>query len=317
MQVHGFHHVTAVTARIRDNLGFYTGVLGLRLVKRTVNQDDTSAYHLFYADARGNPGTDLTFFDFDLPPARRGTRSIVRTGFRVRDTETLEWWAERLRRHGAQEVRLEQRDQRAALDFEDPEGQRLSLVEDGGQGPDPDPWRESPVPPERQLRGLGPMMVSVAALDDTELFLVKVLGMERRRRYEMPAEGNTPVHVFGMAGEGPHAELHVAVQPDLPPARLGAGGVHHLALRTPSDEEHTAWVDRMRELGIPNSGRVDRYYFRSLYFRDPSGILFEIATDGPGFHVDEPVEELGGKLVLPPFLEHRRKEIERGLEPLD
>lgn len=317
MQPFGFHHVTAISARIRENRNFYTDVLGLRLVKRTVNQDDTSAYHLFYADGRGNPGTDLTFFDFDVPPARRGTRSIVRTGFRVTDADALHWWSARLRNRGVSDLRLEHRDGRAVLDFEDPEGQRLSLVEDRGEGPAFVPWESSPVPPEHQLRGLGPLTLSVPALDDTELFLTKVLGMERRRRYEVAQEEHAPVHVFGMAGEGAHSELHVAVEPHLPPARMGAGGVHHLALRTPSEEDHAAWVDRLRELGVPNSGRVDRYYFRSLYFRDPSGILFEIATDGPGFHVDEPVEALGENLVLPPFLEPRREEIEAELEPLD
>ena len=317
MQLNGFHHVTAITAQIRANLEFYTKVLGLRLVKLTVNQDDTRAYHLFYADGHGSPGTDLTFFDFDLPPARRGTRSIARTGFRVRDGAALEWWASRLRDHDVEVQGPQTRDGSGVLDFEDPEGQRLTLVEDHGLGPDPQPWEEGPVPAQLQLRGLGPLTLSVSALDDTELFLTKVLGMERRRRYESPLEAEAPVHVFGMAGEGPHAEVHVAVQPELPPGRLGAGGVHHLALRTPTDDDLMAWVERLQELGIPNSGRVDRYYFRSLYFRDPAGILFEIATDGPGFDVDEAPDALGAQLVLPPFLEPRRQEIEAGLKPLD
>lgn len=314
MQLAGFHHLTAVTADARRNYRFYTAVLGLRLVKRTVNQDDVSAYHLFYADAVGTPGTDLTFFEWAMPRERRGTRSIVRTGLRVASEDALAWWHEGLAAEGVRLSEPEERDGRMELRFEDPEGQRLALVVDGGAGDPPVPWAESPVPPEHQIRGLGPVEISVPDLEPTDLVLRRVLGMRPVRRYGTDAR---PVHVYAMGGAepGPHAELHVAVEPTLPVARQGAGGVHHVAFRV-ADGDYEAWVARLRELGLPNSGPVDRFYFRSLYFREPGGVLFELATDGPGFAVDEPVETLGSSLALPPFLEPQRAAIEAGLRPL-
>jgi glyoxalase family protein len=314
MDLTGIHHLTAISARIGDNLRFYTRVLGLRLVKRSVNQDDVSAYHLFYADGAGSPGTDVTFFDWPAPPERRGTHSIVRTSLRVSGRDALEWWAAHLAEHGVRAEEPGERDGRLVLDFEDPEGQRLSLVEDGGAGDAPVPWDRSPVPAERQLRGLGPIHLSVPSINDTAAVLTGVLNMREARRYSLAEAAH--VHVFEMGQGGPHAELHVAVQPELPPARQGAGGVHHVALRTPDEEQYHAWAARLNELGIPNSGEIDRFYFRSLYFREPNGILFEIATDGPGFAVDEDPATLGEELALPPFLEPQRRRIEAQLKPL-
>lgn len=317
MDLLGFHHLTAISARIRENHRFYTGVLGMRLVKRSVNQDDVSAYHLFYSDRVGTPGNDLTFFDWPAPPEVRGTRSIVRTGLRVAGTEALSWWADRLEAHGAPRCEIAERDGRATLDFEDPEGQRLSLVDDGGAGRDPVPWEGSPVPPRFQVRGLGPVVLSVPSVTGTARLLTGVLDMREVREYSAPEAGLPRVHVFAMGDGGPGAELHVAVQPNAPMARQGAGGVHHVAFRTPDEAEYHAWTDRLGRSGVPHSGEIDRFWFRSLYFREPNGILFEIATDGPGFTVDEDVETLGEKVVLPPFLEDRREEIVRGLEPID
>lgn len=317
MELLGIHHVTAVSARIRDSHRFYTQVMGLRLVKRSVNQDDVRAYHLFYADAVGTPGTDVTFFDWDMPRERRGTRSIARTGLRVGGLDALEWWRGWLREHGAAVGEVVERDGRAVLDFEDPEGLRFFLVDDGGRGPASVPWERSRVPVPFQIRGLGPVVLSVPDLRPTDWVLQKVLGMRPVRQYPHPDDPRHAVHVYEMGPGGPAAELHVAVQPDLPPARLGAGGVHHVALRTPSDEEHRAWLERLVSFGIPNSGLVDRYWFRSLYFREPNGILFEIATDGPGFAVDEDPEHLGERLVLPPFLEPYREDIVAHLRPID
>jgi glyoxalase family protein len=313
MDLTGIHHLTAISARIGENLRFYTQLLGMRLVKRSVNQDDVSAYHLFYADAVGTPGTDLTFFDWPAPPERRGTHSIVRTCLRVTGAASLEWWAARLREHGVPATPSE-RDGRLVMDFEDAEGQRLCLVDDGGAGDAPQPWSRSPVPAEHQLRGLGPIHLSVPRIDPTARVLVDVLNMRPAREYMLPQGGH--VHVFEMGGGGPHAELHVVVQPELRPARQGAGGVHHVALRTPDEAQYHAWKARLDELGMPNSGPVDRYYFRSLYFREPNGILFEIATDGPGFAVDEDAATLGEQLALPPFLEPHRARIEQNLKPL-
>jgi glyoxalase family protein len=316
MDLTGIHHLTAISAKIRENHRFYTQVLGMRLVKRSVNQDDVSAYHLFYADGKGSPGTDLTFFDWPVPPERRGTHSITRAHLRVSGGDTLEWWARRLREQGVQARDVAERDGRAVLDFEDPEGQRLSLIDDGGAGFEPVPWERSPVPPECQVRGLGPIVISVPSITQTERVLTNALNMRHVRDYAHDA-AQPNVHVFEMGEGGPHAELHVAVQPDLPVARQGAGGVHHVAFRTPTEEEYHAWTRRLNELGIPNSGEIDRYWFRSLYFREPNGILFEIATDGPGFAVDEDAATLGEKVVLPPFLEAHRAAIVANLKPID
>ncbi len=318
----GIHHLTAVSARIRENYAFYTTVLGMRLVKRSVNQDDVTAYHLFYADAVGTPGTDLTFFDWPVPREGRGTHAVVRTGLRVADEEALAWWDDHLRKAGLP-LAPERRESggRPTLLFEDPEGQRLSLVVDGGTGDEPVPWEASPVPAAHQIRGLGPITLSVRHPGPTAEVLEGVLGMRREEVFRSPdsvGSGRTVQVERWVMGEGggPHAEILLAAEPHLDPVRSGAGGVHHVAFRVP-DLDYTAWADRLNELRIPNSGMVDRYYFRSLYFREPGGILFELASDGPGFGVDEPVETLGEEVALPPFLESRREEIVSNLRPLD
>jgi len=310
LNLSGIHHLTAVTADARENHRFYTQLLGMRLVKRTVNQDDTSAYHLFYGDAAATPGTDITFFDWDVPRERRGKHSISRTALRVRGEEALAYWRGRFKDLGVCSGEIIERDGRFWLDFEDPEGQRLSLVEDGGAGDPSVPWVKSPVPAEHQIRGLGPVTLSVPQLRSTEEVLTQVMNMRPVREYE-------GTHVFEMGSGGPHAELHVAVEPRLEMAHPGAGGVHHVAFRTPNVEQYLAWEKRLNQLGVRNSGQVDRYYFRSLYFREPNGILFEIATDGPGFGVDEDLETLGEKVALPPFLEPQREEIVGNLQPID
>ncbi len=190
----------------------------------------------------------------------------------------------------------------------------MVLVDDGGTGP-ASPWAKSAVPAEHQIRGLGPIVLNVQDLKRTEQVLTGAMNMRRVRDYAAP-DPAAQVHVFAMGEGGPAAELHVIENKDVPVARQGAGGVHHVAFRTPNDEQYHAWTQRLNELGIRNSGEIDRFYFRSLYFREPNGILFEIATDGPGFATDEPMETLGEKLALPPFLEPRRAEIEAGLKPI-
>lgn len=310
----GFHHLTAVTADAAANHRFYTGALGMRLVKKTVNQDDTSAYHLFYADGLASPGTDLTFFDWPAARERRGSGSVVRTGLRVPGRAALDWWAARLASAGVTHGGIVERDGRLTLDFEDPEGQRLSLVADPGTAPH-HPWLGSPVPRDYQVLGLGAIALSTARPDATDAVLCDVLGMVRTRSY---ADGGVETHVYAMAGGGESArELHLRAEPGLPGASPGAGGVHHVALRTPDDDTYRACAERLSDLGVRSSGPVDRFYFRSLYFREPGGVLFEIATDGPGFATDEPMDKLGETLALPPFLEGRRAEIEAGLKPLD
>jgi glyoxalase family protein len=316
MELTGIHHLTAISAAIRENHRFFTQTLGMRLVKRSVNQDDVSAYHLFYADAKGSPGTDLTFFDWRVPRERRGTRSIVQTSLRVKGEDSLKWWVERFDETRVSHKDIVERDGRLTLQFEDPEGQRLALVDDRGAGDPPVPWDRSPVPSEHQVRGLGPIVISIPTLGPTETLLTGVFNMRQVRDGPHPNNPGTSIHVFEMGTGGPHAELHVAVQPDLPAARQGAGGVHHVAFRTP-DKNYDAWAERLNEFGIPNSGKVDRFWFRSLYVREPNGVLFEIATDGPGFAVDEDPEKLGETVVLPPFLEAHRQQILSNLKPID
>ena len=315
LQLSGIHHLTAVSADAPGNRAFYTGVLGLRLVKKTVNQDDVSAYHLFYADKYASPGTDITFFDWPVERERRGTHSITRTGMRVSGEESLRWWKKHLADAGVKHGEIAERDGRLTLDFDDPEGQRLSLIDDGGVG-EAHPWERSPVPATHQVRGLGPITMSVPDLRPTDVILTKVMNMRAARDYPHPDSNRDRVHVYEMGEGGPAAELHVAVQPELAAAQPGAGGVHHVAFRTPNETEYDEWARRLSDLRIPNSGKIDRYYFRSLYFREPNGILFEIATDGPGFATDEPLETLGERLALPPFLEPKRASIEAGLKPL-
>ena len=317
MQLGGFHHVTAITADIRENYRFFTRVLGMRLVKRSVNQDDVSAYHLFYADGAGSPGTDVTFFDWNMPRERRGTHSLARTHLRVNGATSLEWWAQRLADEHVRSTGISERDGRATIDFEDAEGQRLSLVDDGGAGDDPVPWERSTVPEEHQIRGLGPVVMSVPEITRTAAILSDVMNMKLVREYSHPASSLDQVHVYQMGPGGPGAELHVAVQPDLPVARQGAGGVHHVAFRTPTYAEYDGWVATLGRMGVPNSGPIDRFYFRSLYFREPNGVLFEIATDEPGFAVDEDPATLGDHIALPPFLEPHRDRIVAGLKPIE
>ena len=315
MQLLGIHHLTAITADTSVNHDFYTRVLGLRLVKKTVNQDDVSAYHLFYADGKATPGSDITFFDWPMPREQRGTHSITRTGFRVTGESAVRWWAERLKKEGVVASEVHERDGRATIDFEDPEGQRLSISDDGGKG-EGHPWDRSPVPAECQIRGLGPITISVPDLSGTHEVLTQVMNMRPARQYPQPENPQHLVHVYEMGEGGAAAELRVAVQPFLAPGEQGAGGVHHVAFRVPDEEQYHAWTKRLREFRIPSSGEVDRFYFRSLYFREPNGILFELATDGPGFATDEPEETMGEKLSLPPFLEPRRRQIEANLKPL-
>lgn len=288
MELTGLHHVTAVTARASDNLKYYTETLGLRLVKKTVNQDDVSAYHLFYADADGRPGTEVTFFDWaDSPPNRAGTREIAQIGLRVANRDALSWWKDRI------DGRLTSIAGRDVVTFSDPEGQRLALF-DGGDDSD-----------AMGIQGLGPVTLVVEEAEPTAAILTGVMGFRVVAR-----EGSLVVFKSGVG------EVHVEERPDLRAARPGAGGVHHVAFRTPNAQEQLAWQSKLHAAGVATSGVIDRYYFKSLYFRVPSGILFEIATDGPGFAVDESPATMGQRLSLPPFLEPRRAAIEAGLRPL-
>jgi glyoxalase family protein len=308
----GMHHVSALTARIGRSHAFWTGIMGMRPLIRTVNQDAPTMYHLFYGDGAGTPGSELTLFDLPTAaPERPGNHAISRVALRVRGEDVLAAWAERLDRHSVRRGTVAVRDGRATLPFTDPEGMEMALVDDGGRGGGT-PWPGGPVPAAEQIRGLGWCELTVPALEETARFLTEALGFPPLRDYPLPGAPRDRVHVFG-GGGGPGDEVHVAVRPDVARARYGAGGVHHLALRAP-DGEMDAWAERLSSLGYANSGVVDRHYFVSVYVREPGGILFELASDGPGFEVDGPVD--ASRLSLPPFLEARRAEIEAALPPL-
>ncbi len=314
MELTGLHHVTAITRHAAQNVAFYTQTLGLRLVKKTVNQDDVSAYHLFYGDSVGHAGTEMTFFDWAQAALNHnGIGAISATALRVAGPETLAWWQQRLDSAGIAHEGIAEVAGRLTLRFADPEGQALSLVTDGG-APGGTPWDSSPVPPDKGIRGLDGVTLTVRRLAPTARVLSETLGFRQTREYLGP-EGHAVV-VFETGAGGPGTKVHVAERPDLPPARQGAGGVHHVAFRTPNGEEQQAWRERIAGAGLPTSGLIDRFYFQSLYFREPNGILFEIATDGPGFATDEDPAHLGESLALPPFLEPRRAQIEAGLRPL-
>ncbi len=303
----GFHHLTAITADAPRNHNFYTQVLGLRMVKKTVNQDDTSAYHLFYADGVGSAGTDITFFDWPAARERRGTHSVARTGLRIKGEKAFAWWSDHLKKNNVAAEKMTEENGRQVLHFEDFEGQRLSLVHDESDA-SPNVWLKSPVPDDMQIRGLGPITLSVPDLAPTDAVLTHLMGMTPTTRF-------ADTFVYRMEGNGPVAELHVRVEPNLPPAGQGAGAVHHVAFNIPM-ADYDMWAARLKEMRIPNSGPVDRFWFKSLYFREPNGILFELATDGPGFQTDEPMDKLGETLSLPPFLEGKRAAIEAKLKKL-
>jgi len=318
MELGGLHHMTAVTTNAAENVAFYTEVLGLRLVKKTVNQDDVSAYHLFYGDEVGNPGTEITFFDWPqlrVAPNQPGAGEVSTTELRVPDHAALDWWAGRFSELNVSHSGIEERADRAYMDFTDPEGQRLRLSADDGEGvPGGVPWEESTVPREVGIRGLGAVDLTVRELDPTAWVLTEVMGF---RKLDTVVQNGGQTATFEVGGGGPGATVRVIERPDAPWTHLGRGGVHHIAFRTPDDEEHAAWMERIRRHGLGVTPQIDRFYFRAIYFREPGGVLFEIATDGPGFATDEDAAHLGERLSLPPFLEDRREEIEAGLNPID
>ncbi len=320
MELKGIHHVSAITADAKKNLHFYTEILGLRLVKKTVNQDDTSVYHLFYGDAIGNPGTELTFFEIPMAAANQnGVNSISTTSLRVRNDAALTYWKERLTKYQVDHEPIKERAGRLTLAFTDPEGQRLMLVSDennegiaGGT-----PWKKSTVPQEVGLIGLGPVYLTVQQASLTAKMLTDLLGFRKKGTYPSHIAGQPDIAVYETGEGGTGAEVHLEERNDLPPERMGRGGVHHVAFRVEDEQALREWIEHLKTVRIATSGFVDRFYFRSLYFREPNGILFELATDGPGFDTDEPLEHLGESLALPPFLEPQRADIEKKLKPLD
>jgi glyoxalase family protein len=309
----GIHHVTAITSNAEKNYGFFTHVLGMRLVKKTVNQDDIQTYHLFFADDKGSAGTDMTFFDF--PGIRKGvhgTNEISRTSFRVPTDKALDYWAKRFNRLGVVHTGIKELFSKKTLSFSDFDDQQYQLVSDEhnkgiGSGI---PWQKGPVPLEHAITGLGPVFVRIADFDAFKRTLEKLLLFKETAKEET-------FHLFEMGEGGNGASVIVEHNTTLPVGRQGYGTVHHAAFRVADRTVLEEWIGYMDNLGIPTSGYVNRYFFESLYIRVAPQILFELATDGPGFMGDEPYETLGEKLSLPPFLEPKRTEIEKMVRPID
>jgi glyoxalase family protein len=296
MKLEGIHHITAITADAQANVDFYAGTLGLRLVKKTVNQDDPSVYHLFYADEKGTPGADITFFEFPgVPRGRAGAGMVHRIVWRVGSTDSLDFWAGRLDGAGIETERDGE-----SLRFADPEGLGHELLV--AQVPDQPLIADHPeVPGELALQGFGAARAYTHDPARSEPLLGQ-LGFERRGDgWEVRGDARGGLWFY----DAPPAE----------PGLQGAGTVHHIAWASQT-EDHMEWRQRAIQGGARPTPQIDRFWFKSIYFREPSGVLFEIATLGPGFDVDEDPEHLGEKLILPPFLEDKREQIEAVLTPV-
>ena len=304
----GLHHVTAIAGDPQENLDFYVGVLGMRLVKRSVNQDDPGTYHLFYADAEGHAGSDLTFFPWPRRPRGRPGIGLTNEVALAVPAGSLDYWRERLARlevrTGAPEVRFGE----TALPLTDPHGLALALVETADER-EFTPWHDSPVPAEMQIRGLHAVRMAERELAPTVRFLTEGLGFR-----ELAVEDGWHRFVLGDGGSG--RLLDVRELPDAARGTWGLGSVHHVAWRVSDVAAERAVRERVREAGRNPTDVIDRFWFQSVYFKEPGGALFEVATDGPGFAIDEPAETLGEQLILPPWLEPRRAEIARGLPRL-
>ncbi|HKH22402.1 MAG TPA: VOC family protein [Solirubrobacterales bacterium] len=304
MQLEGIHHITAITGDAQKNVDFYVGVLGMRLVKKTVNQDDPTVYHLFFADEKGSPGSDLTFFEYPgAPPGRAGDGMIWGIRWRLGSEDALQFWAERLRAH---DTDAELSD--GALRFADPEGlgHELKVVQTADQ-----PLRANhpEIPPEMALQGFDGAIAYASNPDASRPLLEEGLGFKQtgpdeRGRSGWECRGDQRGGLWGYS------------EPPAERGLQGAGSVHHIAWASQIDD-HEKWRERVIAAGARPTPVIDRFYFRSIYFREPSGVLFEIATLGPGFTVDEPLDSLGEKLSLPPAYEHLREKVEPVLRPIN
>jgi glyoxalase family protein len=297
VKLEGIHHITAITADAQSNVDFYAGVLGLRLVKKTVNQDNPTVYHLFFADEKGSAGSDLTFFEFPgVPPGRAGAGDVHRIVWRVGSHESIDFWEERLAANGIEFERAG-----GGLRFADPEGlaHELAAVEVGDEPLIAD---HPEVPADLALRGFHAVCAYSADPEASRTLLESL-------EFEPGDEGSWEARGSSRGG------LYVYEEPPAERSRQGAGSVHHVAWASTIDE-HEEWRERAISAGAQPTPVIDRFYFRSIYFREPSGVLFEIATLGPGFTVDEPLEHLGEKLSLPPDYEHLRAEVEPNLRPV-
>jgi glyoxalase family protein len=306
--VHGIHHVTCIAGDAQENLDFYVGVMGMRLVKKSVNQDAPDTYHLFYADGAGTPGTDLTFFPWpNMPPARPGIGLTMEVALAV-PSGSLTYWQQRLAQSNVQTGEVQSRFGETTLPFTDPHGLQLALVETADERPFV-PWSSSPVPAEFQVRGMHLVRLWERDLAPTEALLTQQMGFAR-----LGTEGGW--HRFGVEGGGSGKLLEIKELPDERRGQWGVGGVHHVAWRTSDTAEEMAVRAEVARTGLRPTDLIDRFWFQSVYFKEPGGVLFELATDGPGFSVDEDAEHLGEQLVLPPWLESSRAQIEVMVPPL-
>jgi glyoxalase family protein len=304
----GIHHITAIAGAPQENLNFYVGILGLRLVKQTVNFDDPGIYHLYYGDEVGNPGTILTFFPWPgAPRGRTGTGQAMTISLSI-PKGSLAYWQDRLRSHGVSFERPLRRFEEEVISFSDPDGLRLELVAHPHASRH-SPWREGPVAPEHGIRGLHSLALWEKGHDRTAALLTGSLGFR-----PVAAHGNRFRYEVGTGGPG--ALVDVVALPLAEPGLVAVGTIHHVAWRVSDAEEQKGWRHELLNAGLSVTPVVDRKYFSSIYFREPGGVLFEIATDPPGFTVDEGVQNLGNRLMLPPWLEQRRGLIERVLPPL-
>ena len=307
----GHHHISMYTKDAQRNLDFYREVLGLRLVKKSVNQDQPLMYHLFFGDRIGSPGTELTFFE--IPHAgktRRGTNDIAQIGLLVADEAALQYWKERLQQFNVPVREEILYDRQITVSFKDPDDLELFFIVNG-DAPTPEfwqPWEQSAIPEPYQILGMGPVVLNVRRPELTAQVLEEIF------QYQTVFQTEDTV-VFRSQRDASFGEI-VIRQKEGPLTRPGRGYVHHLAVRVADDHALAEIASKVKEAGYRLRDIVDRYYFKSIYFRDRNGIMFEVATDGPGFTRDEPVTDLGMKLALPPFLEHKREEIEAALKPI-
>lgn len=309
----GIHHVTAITSSAEKNYEFFTNILGMRLVKKTVNQDDIQTYHLFFADDVGGAGTDMTFFDFPgIPKGVHGTNEISKTSFRVPNDAALEYWVNRFDRLEVSNTGIQEQFGKKIISFVDFDDQQYQLISDeNNEGVAAGvPWQKGPIPLEHAITGLGPIFIRIANFDYFKEMMEKVLLFK-----EIDKEGS--FHLFEVGEGGNGAQVIVEHNSTLPQARQGFGTVHHTAFRVEDRSVLEEWIKRMESFQFHTSGYVDRHFFESLYVRVAPQILFEFATDGPGFMGDEPYETLGEKLSLPPFLEPKRDQIEKLVRPID
>ncbi|HYO11571.1 MAG TPA: ring-cleaving dioxygenase [Thermoanaerobaculia bacterium] len=308
MQIAGIHHITAMASDPQANVDFYTGVLGLRLVKKTVNFDDPGTYHFYYGDETGTPGTILTFFPW--PMARRGTRGAGQatvTSFSV-PQGSLGYWTERLDRFGVLFESPRARFDEEVVTMFDPDGLQLELVARAGDGRSP--WETGPVPAKHAIRGFEGATLTEWNPEVTSEILTGTLGFR-------PVGQKGSRFRFEVGPGGPGTRVDVLAAPTAERGRISAGTVHHVAWRVADEAEQEEWRQTIAERGLSVTPILDRQYFRSIYFREPGGVLFEIATDLPGFTYDEPLEALGSGLKLPPWLEPERQRIEAVLPPVE